>query len=177
MTLPLSVLAIGAIAIGALLGIPPEGGSVHQYLHGVADTTHFDGVGDPPTLVLAIISSVVALAGIGLAVVAYRMGVPLPAAAKRLLPGAEAIFQRKWFMDHIGDGLIVTTARATAVISWGFDVGVVDGLVNASGEVTQRLSRQLRRLQTGQAQNYALLMVAGIILVIGGLMIFTGNAT
>ena len=177
MTLPLCMLAVGAIAAGAVLGIPPEGGFFHQYLHGVADITHFDGAGDPPTLLLAIISTVVALTGAGIAVVAYRIGVPLPAVAKRLLPGAEAIFQRKWFMDHIGDGLIVMTTRATAFISWGFDVAVIDGLVNASGDVTQRLSGQFRRLQTGQAQNYALLMVVGIVLVIGGLMIFAGNAT
>ena len=67
--------------------------------------------------------------------------------------------------------------RAIAVVSWGFDAGVIDGLVNASGTVTRRLSGEMRRLQTGQAQNYALLMVVGIVLVIGGLMIFGGNTT
>ena len=177
MTLPLGILAVGAIAGGAVLGIPPEHGFLHGFLDATAGITHLEGVGDPPTLVLAIISTVVAVSGVALAYLAYRVGVPIPAVARRLLPGAEGLFQRKWFMDHLGDGLVVMTTRAIAVVSWGFDVGVIDGLVNASGTVTRRLSGEMRRLQTGQAQNYALLMVVGIVLVIGGLMIFTGNAT
>ena len=177
MTLPLGILAVGAIAGGAVLGIPPEHGFLHGYLDATAGITHLEGVGDPPTLVLAIISTVVAVSGVALAYLAYRVGVPIPAVARRLLPGAEGLFQRKWFMDHLGDGLVVMTTRAIAVVSWGFDVGVIDGLVNASGTVTRRLSGEMRRLQTGQAQNYALLMVVGIVLVIGGLMIFTGNPT
>ena len=177
MTLPLGILAIGAVVAGAVLGIPPEHGFLHEYLYKTAGIIHFEGAGDPPTVALAIISTVVALAGVAIAYLAYRRGVPIPDAARRLAPGAEKLFQRKWYMDHLGDGLMVMLTRAIAVVSWGFDAGVIDGLVNASGTVTRRLSGEVRRLQTGQAQNYALLMVVGIVLVIGGLMIFGGNAT
>jgi len=177
MPLPLGVLAVGAVGGGAVLGIPPEHGFLHEYLYKTAGITHFEGAGDPPTVVLAIISTVVALAGVAIAYLAYRKGVPFPDIARRLAPGAEKLFQRKWYMDHLGDGLMVMLTRAIAVVSWGFDAGVIDGLVNASGTVTRRLSGEMRRLQTGQAQNYALLMVVGIVLVIGGLMIFGGNAT
>ncbi len=177
MTLPLGILAVGAVVGGAVLGIPPEHGFLHEYLYKTAGITHFEGSGDPPTVVLAIISTVVALAGVAIAYLAYRKGVPIPDTARRLAPGAEKLFQRKWYMDHLGDGLMVMLTRAIAVVSWGFDAGVIDGLVNASGAVTRRLSGEMRRLQTGQAQNYALLMVVGIVLVIGGLMIFGGNAT
>ena len=177
MTLPLGILAIGAVVAGAVLGIPPEHGFLHEYLYKTAGIIHFEGAGDPPTVALAVISTVVALAGVAIAYLAYRRGVPIPDAARRLAPGAEKLFQRKWYMDHLGDGLMVMLTRAIAVVSWGFDAGVIDGLVNASGTVTRRLSGEVRRLQTGQAQNYALLMVVGIVLVIGGLMIFGGNAT
>ncbi len=177
MTLPLGILAAGAVVAGAVLGIPPEHGFLHEYLYETAGIIHFEGAGDPPTVVLAIISTVVALSGVAIAYLAYRRGVPIPDAARRLAPGAERLFQRKWYMDHLGDGLLVMLTRAIAVVSWGFDAGVIDGLVNASGAVTRRLSGEMRRLQTGQAQNYALLMVVGIVLVIGGLMIFGGSAT
>ena len=177
MTLPLGILAVGAVVGGAVLGIPPEHGFLHEYLYKTAGIIHFEGAGAPPTVVLAIISTVVALAGVAIAYLAYRKGVPIPDTARRLAPGAEKLFQRKWYMDHLGDGLMVMLTRAIAVVSWGFDAGVIDGLVNASGAVTRRLSGEMRRLQTGQAQNYALLMVVGIVLVIGGLMIFGGNAT
>jgi len=43
-----------------------------------------------------------------------------------------------------------------------FDVGVVDGIVNGSATVVQKIAEALRRIQTGIAQNYALLMMAGI---------------
>ena len=177
MTLPLGILAVGAVLAGAVLGIPPEHGFLHEYLYKTAGIIHFEGAGDPPTVALAIISTVVALAGVAIAYLAYRRGVPIPDTARRLAPGAEKLFQRKWYMDHLGDGLLVMLTRAIAVVSWGFDAGVIDGLVNASGAVTRRLSGEMRRLQTGQAQNYALLMVVGIVLVIGGLMIFGGNTT
>ncbi|MCY3913046.1 MAG: NADH-quinone oxidoreductase subunit L [Chloroflexi bacterium] len=177
MTLPLGILAIGAVVAGAVLGIPPEHGFLHEYLYKTAGIIHFEGAGDPPTVALAVISTLVALSGVAIAFLAYRRGVPIPDAARRLAPGAEKLFQRKWYMDHLGDGLMVMLTRAIAVVSWGFDAGVIDGLVNASGAVTRRLSGEMQRLQTGQAQNYALLMVVGIVLVIGGLMIFGGNAT
>ncbi|MCY4114659.1 MAG: NADH-quinone oxidoreductase subunit L [Chloroflexi bacterium] len=177
MTLPLGILAVGAVVAGAVLGIPPEHGFLHEYLYKTAGIIHLEGAGTPPTVALAIISTVVALSGVAIAYLAYRRNVPIPDAARRLAPGAEKLFQRKWYMDHLGDGLLVMLTRAIAVVSWGFDAGVIDGLVNASGAVTRRLSGEMQRLQTGQAQNYALLMVVGIVLVIGGLMIFGGNAT
>ena len=177
MTLPLCILAIGVLATGVMLGIPPEHGILHTYLEGVVPITHLEGAADPPTLALAVISTLVALGGVGIAILAYRAGKPIPTTASRLVPGAESLFQRKWFMDHIGDGFVVMTTRAVAVLSWGFDVGVVDGVVNASGQTTRRLSEEIRRLQTGQMQNYALLMVVGIVLLLGGLMLFAGNTT
>ena len=107
MTLPLGILAIGAVVAGAALGIPPEHGFLHEYLYKTAGIIHFEGAGDPPTVALAIISTVVALAGVAIAYLAYRRGVPIPDAARRLAPGAEKLFQRKWYMDHLGDGLMV----------------------------------------------------------------------
>ena len=75
-------------------------------------------------------------------------------------------------MDHIGDGLIVAMTKAVAMLSWGFDVALVDGIVNGVGKLSRILSAQTRKLQTGQLQHYALSMVIGLVLMIGGLVLF-----
>ena len=111
MTLPLGVLAVGAVVGGAVLGIPPEHGFLHEYLkYKTAGIVHFEGAGDPPaTVVLAIISTVVALAGVAIAYLALRRLQPRNAASPRWLGGLaarrrEAVPASKWYMDHLGDG-------------------------------------------------------------------------
>ena len=172
MTVPLLVLTIGATGAGALLGIPPEKGLIHGYLKETAGIIHLEGAEHPNTLVLAIISTLVAGSGLLIAFGAYGKGMRIPLTARTLLPGAETLFKQKWYMDHLGDRFTVALTKALAFISWGFDVAVVDGIVNGLGSLTQTLSGQVRRIQTGQAQNYALLMVIGMVLTIGGLVLF-----
>ena len=172
MTVPLLVLTIGATGAGALLGIPPEKGLIHGYLKETAGIIHLEGAEHPNTLVLALISTLVAGSGLLIAFGAYGKGMRIPLTARTLLPGAETLFKQKWYMDHLGDRFTVALTKALAFISWGFDVAVVDGIVNGLGSLTQTLSGQVRRIQTGQAQNYALLMVIGMVLTIGGLVLF-----
>ncbi len=172
MTVPLIILTIGATGAGALLGIPPENGLIHGYLKEAAPIIHLEGAAHPNTLVLALISTLVAGSGLLIAFGAYGKGLRIPLIARTLLPGAETLFKQKWYMDHLGDRFTVALTKALAFISWGFDVAVVDGIVNGLGSLTQTLSGQVRRIHTGQAQNYALLMVIGMVLTIGGLVLF-----
>lgn len=53
-----------------------------------------------------------------------------------------------------------------------FDVNVIDGIVNGSGKVTTNIGEQLRKIQSGIAQNYATLMMAGIIVILSWLIFF-----
>ena len=172
MTLPLIVLAAGAVLAGVVLGIPPEHGIIHGFLEHTAGVVHLEGAGPPATVVLALISTIAAGGGLLLALGAYSRGMSIPALARRVAPGAETLFRQKWYMDHLGDGFGVAFTRATAMISWGFDVGVIDGIVNGVGYLSRFTAGQVRRIQTGQAQNYALLMVAGLVLTVGSLVLF-----
>lgn len=172
MAAPLGALAVGALGAGAILGVPPENGLLHRFLEEVPGVLHLAGAGDPPTAVLAAISMAVALTGIALAYVAYQRRMDLAGRARRLLPGAQTFLEKKWYMDHLGDGLLVLLAKGAAYAAWGFDAKVVDGLVNLAGTLTRQLSGQLRRAQTGRLQNYALLVVVGLVLTVGGLMVF-----
>ncbi len=61
--------------------------------------------------------------------------------------------------------LVITSSRD---FLWKvFDVKFIDGIVNGSANTTMRLSELSRKIQSGIAQNYALLMVAGIIIILG----------
>ncbi len=61
-------------------------------------------------------------------------------------------------------------SRATGI----FDARVVDGIVNGVAGLTKRLLSPLTRsLQTGLVQNYALVMVLGIVLALA--LFFIGD--
>jgi len=53
-----------------------------------------------------------------------------------------------------------------------FDLYVVDGVVNLTGWITTKLGSVLRYVQTGRAENYLLVIAAGVIaILIGGLLL------
>ena len=70
-----------------------------------------------------------------------------------------------WEFDaRVIDGAVNGTRNLTVGWSWLsgiFDLQVVDGLVNLVGTSYDVASRQLRKLQVGFAQGYAMVMVFG----------------
>ena len=63
-----------------------------------------------------------------------------------------------------------------AVCRWlsGFDCFVIDGLVNAAARFFQFLSLAVRPVQTGLIQNYVLIQVMGVVVLI--VVLFFGIA-
>jgi NADH-quinone oxidoreductase subunit L len=138
---------------------------------------------------LAMVSVVVALAGIYLAYRFYYRPSPAP---DQVMASAKPIYKtllNKYYMDQIYDALFVNRSKDLGNALWAFDRGVIDGGVNGSGWFTRFtanvscwwdkwiidglvnvvgftvkiLSYPLRILQTGFVQSYAFLMVLGII--------------
>ncbi|MEX1121552.1 MAG: NADH-quinone oxidoreductase subunit L, partial [Balneolales bacterium] len=84
------------------------------------------------------------------------------------------LWARKYNLDEIYEGAIINPTvsfsdRFLAV----FDIRIVDGMVNLVGGILRLLGSLLRFFQTGVAQNYALAIVLGVILVIS--MLVFGN--
>jgi NADH-quinone oxidoreductase subunit L len=79
----------------------------------------------------------------------------------------------KYYVDELYEGAIVSPMEKLSwVVLWrGIDTAVIDGLVNGSGKLVESLSGAARRIQTGVAQNYALIFVVGIIVVLGILVL------
>jgi len=75
------------------------------------------------------------------------------------------VLWNKYYVDEMyWQTLITPIFKLSESGLWKFfDVGVVDGIVNGSGKVVQIAGEGARRIQSGIAQNYAILMVAGIL--------------
>ena len=74
-----------------------------------------------------------------------------------------------WFDSKVIDGIVKGVGRgglATAAGTDAFDRRVIDGAVNAVSFETVRTSVRLRQRQTGQVQNYAWVVVLGIVVVV-----------
>ncbi|RMH80244.1 MAG: hypothetical protein D6683_05330 [Actinomyces sp.] len=76
-----------------------------------------------------------------------------------------------WFNQHVLDGIVDGTAKATVeashVVYDVIDQGIVDGVVNGSGAVADATGEELRHLQTGKVQQYAALLFAGASVLAG----------
>ena len=75
-----------------------------------------------------------------------------------------------WQIDaRVVDGAVNAWAWITQIAAWFshmFDKYVVDGIVNLVGGIAGEGSYAFRRVQTGLVQNYALMMLAGIFVLL-----------
>ena len=76
-------------------------------------------------------------------------------------------FDNRWFIDPIVNGVgRLGRAVATGVRKW-FDEPILDGAVNGTGVIANGLGAVLRLLQAGQAQNYLLVLVLTVLILLG----------
>jgi NADH-quinone oxidoreductase subunit L len=157
---PLWLLAVLSI-VGGALGSTALGQTFPQFLGSGRGTTLPHGPGW-----LTPLSVGLALAGIGLAWLVYQRRALSAAALTRLLGPLPA-----WAAAGYGlDALYVALYRGVVlalgrVVGW-IDRYVVDGLVNVASAATLRAGADLRRLQTGRAQDYLYGVTAGVLLVL-----------
>jgi NADH-quinone oxidoreductase subunit L len=202
MTVPLWLLAIPSVVLGALLSWPDpplgplfgvEGGVglLAGWLHPVferaeqlLDRTEADfalfGIDG------ALIAASVAVAVLGM-VTAWRLfGVELgpiqgewrPQLVRRLTQRVYFLYRasvNKWWFDDINHVLfVVIGGRVAAACAW-FDREIVDGIVNGIGALTRRSGTDLARVQTGRVQNYALGIALGLIAMAGSYFVILGR--
>jgi NADH-quinone oxidoreductase subunit L len=117
--------------------------------------------GDSSTeLGLAGLSVLLALSGIGIGIALFGK-TPL-----RKLP---QILEDKWRIDEIYNGYIVDPLTNFSIKGlWqGFDLGVIDGVVNGAGYFVTELGNIARRVQVGFVRSYAAFILFGALIVIG----------
>ncbi|TME34619.1 MAG: NADH-quinone oxidoreductase subunit L [Chloroflexi bacterium] len=168
MTLPLIALAAGSAVLGIVIGFPPEQGFIHSFLGPVADAAGVaESVPGVATIVaLAFVSVLAGVIGIAIGVSMYVRHRPDPAALTRAAGPVYRILVNKYYVDELYDHRFVEAARAFAGASWAFDIHIIDGLANRLGWAFAMGGQGLRRVQTGIVGNYALTIVAGLLLML-----------
>jgi NADH-quinone oxidoreductase subunit L len=143
---PLWVLAILTVAIG-----------LHFTIGGV-------GEHHPPPW-LTVLSLALAGSGIGLAWAMYKAGwLPVEVVQRPLAP-IEFLARRRYFLDAIYGGIYRAALLGFARLVGWVDRYLVDGVLNVASACSLRAGDTLRRLQTGQAQDYVYGVAFGVLLL------------
>ncbi|MGD0338413.1 MAG: NADH-quinone oxidoreductase subunit L [Bacteroidota bacterium] len=179
MTVPLIILAFLSI-VGGFIGVPAAvggGNRIEHFLEPVFEGANIklglyaEGVQIIEYILMAL-SVGVALLGVAGARMVYLRRNDIAENITKQFHGIYTLLWRKYFVDEIYDAAVVTpVVKVSDKILWnGFDVGVIDGIVNGSAKLMQSLSSFARRIQTGVVQFYAIVFVIGVLLVMGWML-------
>jgi len=154
MTIPLMVLAFGAVFAGFL----PFNELVTS--DGLPFEVHLD-------YSIAIPSVLIALLGIGIATAMYRKTNSLPDKLAGVFGNGYKWAYHKFYMDEVY--LFVTKKIIFAYISvpvaW-FDRHIVDGFMNLVARIIQNASDLIKNFQSGRLQQYGFVFVTGAIALV-----------
>lgn len=180
-TIPLWILAILAI-IGGFAGLPEIIGHGH---YNWISHHWLGGEGSPlvknivhhasfiTEIILILLSIGIGISGVMLAWKLYiNRGLQGDEVVKSKLGKLYKVLENKFYVDEFYNAVIV---RPFVFISDKFimflDKEIVDGAVNGAGDLTNTTGGILKKLQSGFVQNYAMIMVGGIIAILAYLMI------
>ncbi|MBM3334724.1 hypothetical protein FJY63_08690, partial [Candidatus Sumerlaeota bacterium] len=125
-------------------------------------------------LLVASVSALVFAVGFALAVYYFLFAYPVRAQqAARRLGVVYRISAHRWWWDEFYNAAVVRVFLAFAAAAHWFDDHVVDGIVNATARIVGVVGDELRRLQSGRVQDYALGTFAGVNLIL--IMLFGGH--
>jgi NADH-quinone oxidoreductase subunit L len=171
MTVPLAALAVLTFVAGWALGFPSERGTPFARFLAPVFPVHEGPAGGGVTITLAVLSLVVAAAGVTLAWFLY-VSTPVRAeAVGRPRTWLHTFLLHAWYIDALYDRAIVRPLYGLSVfLARWVDLGLIDGAVNGVGRAALLAAQGLRRLQTGYVVNYALTMLVGAVVLIGFLL-------
>jgi len=165
MTIPLMLLAVGAVLAG-VLGLPMVsedgafwGGSIVMLgEHNIIEEAHH------VPFIIKILPIMAGIIGIGLAYVFYLQRPDLPG---RLAERAQGVYQfllNKWYIDELYDFLFVRPAKRLGHHLWQIgDVGIIDQFgPNGVAATALNVARRAAALQTGFVYHYAFAMLIGV---------------
>ncbi len=177
MAIPLIILALLSV-LGGYIGIPQifsgeNGNLFHNWLEPVFSNserkldyfnthTHFQEI------LLMVISVVAVLLSIWFAFVVYTRRIDIANYVSIKLKRTYNLLWNKYYVDEIYDATIVNPIKTTSEsFLWKIaDVRIIDGVVNGTAFLIDKISGYIRRMQTGVTQFYALIMMIGIALTL-----------
>lgn len=163
MTLPLIILAVLSVVVGLVnspLFYNIFGGSFGTFIHfKEAEVPHVN-------MLVAAISTVVALAGIWVAWLFYiKKTVDTEALAKKY-NGLYNLLYNKFYIDEfyawVFDGIMLTGGK---ILDW-IDHTIIDGIFDGLAKLIGSVGGKLRIVQTGFLQSYALVTFTAVVIII-----------
>jgi len=173
MVIPLCVLAVLSL-VGGWIGLPLiEGGNkIREFLSPVLATAGHAAAAEHGShqagleITMMMVSMGIAIAGILLAWIMYLKNPALPEKLASRFSGLYQLIYNKYFVDEAYDAVIVEPIKNGSVFLWRmFDNRVIDGAVNGAADLVQWASRNVRKLETGLVQEYALGIVGGVVVI------------
>ncbi|MFN0198021.1 MAG: NADH-quinone oxidoreductase subunit L, partial [Planctomycetaceae bacterium] len=161
MARPLCVLAFFALAIGLILG--PTG----LFAHYLEKTPGLPAAGEHGMhWNIMLISTIAALAGIGLAKLLYTGSRETVQNWARQCSSLYRCSQERFYFDEIFFALVVFPLRGLAQLCLLFDRYVIDQVLNLFGAMPRWFGRAIQPLQNGLAQSYLLVMFGGFVVML-----------
>ena len=162
MTVPLVILALGAVLVG-FVNAEPFVNWMSHFLEEHMTVLHTQHAEESiPTVVIAFSGMVFALGGFA---VAFWMYYLQPGFGSRLAAAVQPLYQlslNKFYLDELYRFFIVGPLLVVAEFDRIFDLYVVDGVVDLVGHVPRFLGSIFRPIQNGLTQFYALAMALGL---------------
>jgi NADH-quinone oxidoreductase subunit L len=120
----------------------------------------------PFSLMMAAISVLVGLAGIGLAYALYVQRPERAGALSRRFSGLYTFLDKGWYFDALYGATFVRAAMYVGRLAREFDRRILaGGLTGGVGRFVSGFGELLRRLQTGGVQNYALFILLSVLII------------
>ncbi|WP_193318802.1 NADH-quinone oxidoreductase subunit L [Nonomuraea phyllanthi] len=168
MTVPLMILSLGALGLGAYLVL---GGTLYTFLRpavgGEATPPVFDFASTPGLVTLVLVA-------IGAAIAWVKYGRAEVPAVQPRGSFVTTFARRDLYGDALNESLFMRPGQWLTRIAVFFDNRGIDGLVNGLAAGIGGTSGRLRRVQTGFARTYALSIFIGAALLTGALLL-VGN--
>jgi len=167
MTIPLAVLALGAVFAGMIWVDPFFGYGMEEWFGPSVVSAHefhtIHAAHDVPTWV-KVSPFVAMLLGFALSWTFYMWRKDWPARLAATFPQAYQFLLNKWYFDELYDAIFVRPAKWLGVFLWKKgDGAVVDGAINGlTMRFVPMLTRFAGRAQSGFLFTYAFAMILGV---------------
>jgi NADH-quinone oxidoreductase subunit L len=161
----MAVLAVLSV-VGGLIQVPFVDHVLGSFLDpSFADSSLDLSPSDGLTAFGLVLGTVIALAGIYAAYMAWVVRPETPARVRRRVPALYRLFVNKWYFDELIDAIVVRPfAWAGRFGQQTFERVVVNGLlVGGTTGIVKAGSAAARALQNGFLRAYAALLVAGLV--------------
>ena len=179
MAIPMIVLAVPSVVSG-FLGNPINAAwglgivEAHWFAHLMGYVPMVNVEPEAFDITIASGSTIVALAGIGLAYLMYQSRAVSPESVGAALKPAYVAAYDKYHFDQVYEDWITRRGFYSALAGatdW-FDKNIVDRIGEGVGSLGRNLGRGIAFLETGQVQAYGIGISAGVLLIVTGFLIW-----